>query len=144
MSRTLVETLERLYNIHTEAEEPKDLMPGEPPPAADPAAAGMDPMAGGMGAPADEGPKSPEEVGRVYELKKIHSRLVAIEAHLSSCSSEDLLKLRGYVSKAVELFDSLISNVELYKDKLPDIIVTYYSFLESVYEILTKYYKNKQ
>jgi len=129
--------------------EPED-NPMEDPgadPMADPAAGGdmeggmdasMDPMGG-----EDKGPQSPEEVGRVYELKKIHSRLVSIESHLSGCSSEELVELRGFVSRALELFDSLISNVDLYKDKLPDIIVTYYKFLDAVFLKLKKHYKEK-
>jgi len=139
-------------------EEETDVTQPSPEEMSDPAgimddpSSGMDP--GDQGAPGmdgmdgfgqeDEGPKSPEDVGRVYELKKIHSRLVSIESYLSSSSDEKLIKLRNYVSKAIELFDSLISNVDLFKDKLPDIIVTYYKFLDSVYSILSTHYKKKE
>jgi hypothetical protein len=85
-----------------------------------------------------------EEVGRIFELKKIYSRLLAIESQLSFSVDVVLLKLRRYVSDAIELFETLISNISAFKDDLDDIIVMYYNFLEELYEILKKYYKNKQ
>lgn len=107
-------------------------------------AAGM----GGMGMNAfgmpEEEPKEPKELGRTYELKKIYTRLVSIESYLSSSSDETLIKLRNYVSRAIELFQLLISNIDSYKDKIDDIIVTYYKFLELVYNLLKQYYKNKE
>ena len=122
----------------------------EPPAATEeiPGAGGEDMMGigglGGLGTEEEEGPKSPEEVGKIYELKKIHARLVSIESYLSGSSDVKLLKLRNYVSQAIELFQTLIQNADLFQDKMNDIIVTFYSFLESVYEILSTYYRKKQ
>ena len=110
--------------------------------------AGEDPMAAGMGmdipGQEDQGPTSPKEVGRIYELRKIHSRLVSIESYLSSSTDPKLLKLRNYVSQAIELFDTLVSNITLYKDKTDEIIVMFYSFLKTVYTILSEYYNKKK
>lgn len=81
-----------------------------------------------------------EEVGRVYELKKIYSRLLSIESQLSFTSNEILLKVRRYISDAIELFETVIYNLDVYKGNLDDIIVMFYDFLREIYEILKKYY----
>ena len=85
-----------------------------------------------------------EEVGRIFELKKIYSRMLSIESQLSFSSDLTLQKLRKFVSDAIELFETLISNVDAFKDEIDDIIIMYYKFLQELYEILKKYYKNKQ
>ena len=82
----------------------------------------------------DEGPKTPEEVGQIYELKKVYSRLVAIESYLNTISDETLIKLRN-------LFKTLISNIDLFKDKIDQILIMFYKFIDNVYDILRRYYK---
>jgi hypothetical protein len=84
--------------------------------------------------------KTDQEIGRIYELKKIFSRLVSIESFLSVSSDDNILKLREYVVKAIELFKILIDNVNSFKDKIDDIIIMFYQFLKRVYIILKKYY----
>ena len=102
---------------------------------------GGDPNAmGGMGTPP---PKTPEEIGRIFELKKIYARLISIEEYLSFSPNVTLVSLRDYVSKAIELFETLISNVDTFKDQLDEIIVMFYKFLEYVYDVMNKYYKDK-
>ena len=81
----------------------------------------------GMGMEEEE-PKEPKELGRIYELKKIYTRLVSIESYLSTSSDETLIKLRNYVSRAIELFQLLISNIDSYTDKIDDIIVHFINF----------------
>jgi len=93
----------------------------------------IDPMTG-------QPKKDAEQVGRIYELKKIYSRLLAIESQLSFSSDLKLVKLRGYISKAVELFETLISNIDAFLEDIDDIIVVFYNFLNKVYDILKKYY----
>jgi len=105
---------------------------------------GTDPnamMGGGFGEPPA---KTAEEVGKIFELKKIYSRLLAIESQLSFSSEIVLLKLRKFISQAIELFETLISNVDTFKDEIDDIIVMYYEFLEQVYDIMKRFYKIKQ
>lgn len=101
---------------------------------------------GGMGMPGmpeETGPETASEVGRRYELKKIYSRLISLDSHLAGSTDENLLKLKFVVSQAIEVFDVLVSNIKLFKDKIDSIIVIYYDFLERVYGILNKYYEKK-
>jgi len=91
----------------------------------------------------EEVPQDPEYIGRVYELKKIYSRLISIESFLDDASDSRLLKLRNYISASIELFQTLINNVEAYKDKIDELIVLFYKFLLVVYTLLSKYYKQE-
>jgi hypothetical protein len=97
----------------------------------------------GMGMDQQEEEKSPTELGRIYELKKVYSRMTAIEAYLGSESSEELLKVRSYVSQAIELFEIISANFNSYKDKLNEIIVIYYKFIKEVYDSIRDYYKKQ-
>lgn len=99
-----------------------------------------DPMMGMMTPP---GPTDLFEVGRVYELKKIYSRLVSMQSYLSGSTDINLVKLRNYVSNTMDLFRTLMSNVALYKEKLDEIIVILYKVVDNVYVVLSKYYKDK-
>ena len=100
-------------------------------------------MGGDMGIPGQEEPLSPKEIGRAYELKKIYARLVSLEKYLTDITEPHLVELRAYVSHAVDLFRTITSNFESYKDRLDDIIVTFYKFLQEAYTILKKYYKKQ-
>jgi hypothetical protein len=132
----------------------REQMPGEQPPQAgapggDPSMAGGDPsqdpsmqdpsMMGGM-PPA----LTSSQLGRIFELKKIYSRLTAIESFLSRSINQSMLTLRKYVSQAIDLFEIVISNMPQYQDKLDDIIVTFYKFLQYVYESIRKYFSEEQ
>jgi len=101
-------------------------------------------MGSGLGTPTP--PKTAEEIGRIFELKKIYARLIAVEEYLSFSPDEILIKLRSYVSKCIEMFETLISNIDSFKDQIDDIIVVFYKFLERVYSIINRYYeiKNKE
>lgn len=92
----------------------------------------------------EEGLKTPKEVGRVYELKKIHSRLIAIESFLSTVSDDKIYQLKNFVSKSIDLFNTLISNVDLFKDKLDDIIILYYKFIKQVYKVIQTHLKKRK
>jgi len=106
----------------------------------DPSLMGQDPSLMGMATP---GPTNTFEVGRIYELKKIHSRLVSMQSYLTGTTDPNLIKLRNYVSKSIDLFRTLISNITLYKDRLDEIIIVFYKVVDNVYVILSKYYKDK-
>jgi hypothetical protein len=113
-----------------------------PPPGSDPnAMANQDPSM--MGMPPLVGPTSTFDVGRVYELKKIYSRLVSMQSYLAGTTDPNLIKLRNYVAGTMDLFRTLISNVTLYKDRLDEIIIVFYKVVDNVYSILSKYYKDK-
>jgi len=107
----------------------------------DPSMAGGDPSMMGMGMETP-GPSTTQEVGRVYELKKIYSRLVSMQSYLAGTTDINLIKLRNYVSNTMDLFRTLISNIALYKDRIDEIIVIFYKVVDNVYMILSKYYKD--
>lgn len=92
----------------------------------------------------EEEPLEISEIGRIYELKKIYARLTSVESYLSLTSDTILLKLRNSVSQAISLFETLISNINTYKDDLDKIIIMFYKFLDMVYALLTQYYNNKK
>jgi len=89
----------------------------------------------------DDAPKTPEEAGRTYELKKIYSRLLSIDSYLADSTDDVLLKLRNYVDQAIEMFEIVIANHKIYKNKIDEIIVLYYNFLRIVYSLLKSYYE---
>jgi len=123
-----------------EGEVPPEGVEGEVPPGEDMNA---------MGGAAEPEIKSPSEIGRVYELKKIYTRLTTIESYISDTSDPELLRVRVLVSKAIELFEILSSNIPTYqppkapKERIDEIIVMYYKFLKQVYESVATYYKTK-
>ena len=95
----------------------------------------------GMGMPGQE-PLTVSQLGRVYELKKIYSRLSSVETFLARTTDGEMLQIRKLVSQAIDLFELVISNYMQYKDKIDDIIVTYYKFLEAVYDSLKDYFSD--
>jgi len=138
---------------HTDTAAAPEQAPAEPgaEPGMDPSMAGADQGMGMMGE--EEDPlvsKTPSELGRIYELKKIYTRLTTIESYLSESSDPELLRVRLLVSKSIELFEILSSNIPVYKppkapkERLDEIIIMYYKFLKQVYESVAKYYKSKQ
>ncbi len=139
-------------NDEEEEEAPPEEVPAETGEEVPSGEAGADPamgeegmgMPGGeMGMPGEEPPKDPKELGRTYELKKIYARLISIESYLATSSDEELLKLRNYVSKSIEMFQVLSSNIESFKDSIDEIIVIYYDFINTIYGLLEKHYKLK-
>lgn len=135
---------------HTGTEAPPE--GGEMP--ADPGMGGEMPggeMGGGMGMEQEDpyAAKNSSELGRIYELKKIYTRLTTIESYLSESSEPELSRMRLLVSKSIELFEILASNIPIYKapkapkERLDEIIIMYYKFLKQVYESVAKYYKGQ-
>ena len=109
---------------------------------------GMDPGMGEdptqMGGMPGEEPKeelTQNQLGRLYELKKIYSRLSSVEAFLSRTTDENILEIRKMVSSSIDLFELVVSNFEQYKEKIDEIIVTYYEFLKVVYESIRNNFK---
>ena len=141
-------------NIREQDEEP---LPGEGaeeapegaeemPPEGGEGAEGMPPedpamMAGGMPVtPGMPEPLTSSQIGKIYELKKIYSRLASVETLLSRTTNEEMLEVRKLVGQSIDLFEVVISNFPQYKDKVDEIIVTYYEFLDSVYGSLKTYF----
>jgi hypothetical protein len=110
---------------------------------------GETPGADMMGGAGDMGagmpPAEPEltlgQLGRIYELKKIYSRLSSVEMFLSRSTDDNVLEIRKMVSNSIDLFELVVSNFQQYKDKIDEIIVTYYEFLKVVYESIKNHYR---
>jgi len=137
-----------------EPKPPAQDQPKEPevePPTDDPAAdegdpAGGDPAAemgdpaaddGGMGGGEMGGEveeATAEKVGRMYELKRIHYRLVTIQNHLDTYTDEKLVRIKDYVGRSLELFKIVIDNYDKYEQQIDDIILQYYDFIANVYD----------
>lgn len=78
------------------------------------------------------------EIGRIYELKKIYSRLLSVEGYLNVSNDEELMKLRSYTIQAIDLFKTMVYNLNKFMDQVDDIIVLYYNFLVKIYETIRK------
>jgi len=128
-----------------------------PPPGGDPNAMGGAPMGdpnamamSAPGAPVGIDPitglpiRQPSEIGRIYELKKIYSRLTTIEAFLSDTTDQDLIEVRNVIAQAIEFFEIVTSNLQAYKDKLDEIIIMFYDFLDQAYSMMAEYFKDKK
>lgn len=97
---------------------------------------GGDPSGGG-----DTGETSLNDVGKMYELQQIHNRLIAIRNHLSIFVEKEFDEVKKSLSKAISLFDLIVENYAKYSDKVDDIIVMYYQFIQNIYEVTKKKYK---
>jgi hypothetical protein len=83
------------------------------------------------------------QIGRVYEMKKIYSRLIAVESLISRTTDDNMLEMRKLVSQGIDLFEVVISNYDKFKENIDEIIVTYYDFLLGVYKEIKTYYAAK-
>ncbi len=106
--------------------------------------AGMGDEMGGMPGEEKEEPLTPGQIGRVYELKKIYTRLTALENMLQDVTDEEMMELRNLISKTIDLFKTLSSNFDIYKDRLDDIIIIFYKFLDISYKKVRNYFKNNK
>jgi len=77
-------------------------------------------------------------VDKVYRLKKIYAKLIAISRLLDYHSDSKFDELRNEILEAIDLFHIIISNFESFKDKIDDIIKSYYKLLQSSIEELEK------
>ena len=106
----------------------------------------QDPNALGMGAGVDpmtglpvEPPMEPEEIGKVYMLLKIHSRLEAICRLLDDLSDEKYNDIKQSVGETLELFKTIVVNFDSFKQtpdgkegKLDLIIDRYKEFIKNI------------
>lgn len=104
-----------------------------------------DPGMGGQmpGMPGQEEPKTPGELGRTYEMKKIYARLVAMNEYLAEENSAKILKTKQTIGRAIDLFAVIGANPNSYKDKIDEIIVSYYKFLEAAYKKIKTFYRSE-
>ena len=134
-------------------EEPMPEEAGADPEMADPgmgAEAGGDPGLGDpglgdpmAGVPGQEETKDPTELGRTYEMKKIYARLVSMNEYLADEMSPKIVKTKRSLAKAIDLFAVIGANPDSYKEKIDEIIISYYKFLEASYKRVRAFYKSE-
>lgn len=95
------------------------------------------------GMPGEEPPKDPNELGRTYEMKKIYARLVSMNEYLADERSPRIVKTKISIAKAIDLFSIIGANPESYKEKIDEIIVSYYKFLEAAYRRVKAFYRGE-
>ena len=135
-------------SIMNEANEENEMDPNDPNAMAidgqmidpnDPNAAMGDPNmlgAGGMMPVDPDLPTSMSEVGKAYELKKIHTRLIVLDRFLSQHQTEKSDSIQIYLRQALDLFHVVISNFRLYINKIDDLIVLFYKFIFKIVEMI--------
>ena len=102
---------------------------------------GMDPGMGGMEDPKEQ-KLTANQIGRVYELKKIYSRLIAVEGYLNRASDDKtIVDLRKKIGESINLYEVVITNYEQFKENIDEIIIQYYRFLSKIHENLNEYFK---
>lgn len=94
-----------------------------------------------LGMPGEEEPTDPNELGRTYEMKKIYSRLISMNQYLADEMSPKIFKTKQAIAKSIDLFSIIGANPESYKNRIDEIIVGYYRFLETAYKTVKSYYK---
>lgn len=77
-------------------------------------------------------------VDKVYRLKKIYAKLIAISRILDYHSDAKFDVLRDEILEAIDLFHIVISNFDSFRDKIDDIIKGYYKLLQNTIEELEK------
>ncbi len=88
--------------------------------------------------------QDPEVLGKVYELKKIYSRLTDASDLLEGITDPEIIQLKRYTEETIELYQLLLSNVEKFENQLDDIIIHFYNFILRIYEELTNYYQKEK
>ncbi len=132
------DTCDKKLTKEQEEVSPEETPPEGAEPGMDP---GMDPGMGGM-----EDPKKQKltanQIGRVYELKKIYSRLISLEGYLNRATDDKIIVgLRKKIGESINLYEVVITNYEQYKENIDEIIIQYYKFLDKVHENLNEYFK---
>lgn len=95
----------------------------------------------------EEGVDSEEQlstVDKVYRLKKIYAKLIAISRLLEYHSDSKFDNLRNEVLEAIDLFHIIVSNFDSFKDKIDDIIKSYYKLLKSSIDELERLSKKQE
>lgn len=91
----------------------------------------------------EEPPKTPTELGRIYEIKKIYFRLYVIHKFLKNNSDPSLKELNVMVDQAFDIFRLILNNLKSYKDKIDQVILSFYDFISNVLIEIDKYYQAK-
>jgi hypothetical protein len=63
--------------------------------------------------------------------------------YLADEMSPKIYKTKQSIAKSIDLFAVIGANPESYTDRIDEIIVGYYKFLEAAYKIVKSYYKGE-
>jgi len=97
--------------------------------------------AGILGLPGEGEPLSITDIGRMVELKKIYSRLMAISDFLKGKGDKRLLPIKKAVDDVIYLFEVIVNNFNQYKDNIDEIIVQYYKFIKEALKKIKTVFK---
>lgn len=109
---------------------PDEDAPPEEDPNVDPEAMPEDPNA----APGEEAGQVEISIGRIYELKKIYAKLLAIDKLLDNHSDVAFDETKQKIMEALDLFHIISLNLDKFNDKLDSIIIDFYKFLKDIVE----------
>ena len=70
-------------------------------------------------------------IGRVYELKRVFSKLMALSNLLDTYSDVEFEEVSKQVLDALDLFNVISLNLDKFVDKIDNIIVEFYKFITS-------------
>lgn len=85
-----------------------------------------------MGQDPDIVVKTPGDIGKVHELKKVHQRLLAISHLLSTMSHPRYEKLHDDVNKALDLYKIIARNLDMFQNKFDIILIKFYKIIEKI------------
>lgn len=77
-------------------------------------------------------------LGRIYELKKIYSKLLSISKLLNIRSNVKYSELETEVDEALDMFHIISLNLDKFQPKIDTIIVEFYRFIKKALEELEK------
>jgi len=72
------------------------------------------------------------DIGKMLLLKKIYQKLIHINNLLKNFSNTEFKTARDVTTEALEYFDVIINNIDQFKDKLNDIIITFFSLFRTI------------
>ena len=103
---------------------------------------GIDPMTG-MPSTDNSASVNSSAIGRIYELKKIYYRLMQLNKMLTNCPDKEMNEIQKVTSESFDLLRLIIQNLKTYKDKIDDIIISYFSLVKDISSKLEQHYMKK-
>lgn len=99
-----------------------------------------------------------DDITKVYRMKRVYSRLIAIHKYLEYFNDHQLDDLKGKMEESIDLFHTIIMNYKSVKNRIDDIIRKYERFLvvcsgelekfvnkrKTVKKITSDYYRRKR
>lgn len=71
----------------------------------------------------------PVELGKIYMLKKLYAKLIALDKLLDRFNEDKYSILKSNVAEAIEIFNAVVLNYDLFKENIDSIIKLYQKFV---------------